>query len=232
MMRATRWMPCRPGTPLSVELKTAAGRLLRVVHADRATVTDRYQHLEPELEPDHEAGLPNAFWAPPPRPQDVDLAVVTQRTGSPEELAAEILEAKARLQERSAVFFSDAPADPEPDEAPGFYERVPLPPGRSPFDPVSTNETLVASSQFDGQTLQPPELESPQLELEPRETPRLETSPAMDRREPEPIPTREAVVLPASAHAEQSEASRSAPARVRIRIGPGASSATDGNRHA
>ncbi len=67
------------------------------------------------------------FYAPPPRGSG-DLAVVMQRTGSPEQLAAEILETKKRLAEQSAALFADPEPEPvipvrEPERTPGFYEH-------------------------------------------------------------------------------------------------------------
>jgi hypothetical protein len=67
------------------------------------------------------------FYAPPPR-SDGELAVVETRTGSPEDLAAEIMETKKRLSDRTTAIFegTDAPP-PEPAPAPalkpGFYRR-------------------------------------------------------------------------------------------------------------
>ncbi len=66
-----------------------------------------------------------AFYAPPPRPDAGELAIVSTRTGSAEDLAAEILATKKRLSERSAAFFAEPvsvalPAEPE---KPGFYRK-------------------------------------------------------------------------------------------------------------
>ncbi len=73
--------------------------------------------------------VPN-FYAPPPRPGAADLAIVSRRTGSHEELAAEIAETKARLQERSAAMFGDldtefATASKPAFAKPGFYRKPP-----------------------------------------------------------------------------------------------------------
>ena len=72
---------------------------------------------------------PDEFYAPPPRPVAGDLAMFSTRSGSAEDLAAEILATKRRLTEQSSTFFT---SEPEPDivseadrfEKPGFYRRT------------------------------------------------------------------------------------------------------------
>jgi len=65
-----------------------------------------------------------AFYAPPPRADASDLAIVSTRTGSPEDLAADILATKKRLSERSAAFFAAAPGhEAVMPEKPGFYRK-------------------------------------------------------------------------------------------------------------
>lgn len=74
-----------------------------------------------------------AFYAPPPRASAGGLTSLSQRTGSPEELAAEIHETKKRLAERSAAFFASDDDEPESQtvadayEVPGFYRKVAKP---------------------------------------------------------------------------------------------------------
>ncbi|GAC1501478.1 MAG: hypothetical protein NVS1B2_26630 [Vulcanimicrobiaceae bacterium] len=65
------------------------------------------------------------FYAPPPRPDAALVAVVSRRSGSPEELAAEILATKKRLAERSAAIFADPKpvVAPVPHQKPGFYRK-------------------------------------------------------------------------------------------------------------
>jgi hypothetical protein len=70
----------------------------------------------------HEEFVPN-FYAPPPRASAADLAIVSRRTGSPEELQNEILETKARLQERSAALFAESEALAEPVAPPPVYAK-------------------------------------------------------------------------------------------------------------
>jgi len=74
------------------------------------------------------AHVPSSFYAPPPRPDAGDLATVMRRSGSPEDLAAEILQAKKRLAERSIELLSDgleaSPAEPDRSEPAGFYDKT------------------------------------------------------------------------------------------------------------
>lgn len=75
------------------------------------------------------------FYAPPPRRESGELAIVETHSGSPEQLAAEIMETKRRLADRTAVIFGDARESAEPEvqaapatpahEKPGFYRRMP-----------------------------------------------------------------------------------------------------------
>ncbi len=94
--------------------------VLAKIHADRmllgAPVTD-------ETALDHQEEFVPDFYAPPPRPTVADLAIVSRRTGSPDELAAEILETKARLQERSAEIFGEIATPPQVFAKPGYYRK-------------------------------------------------------------------------------------------------------------
>lgn len=92
---------------------------LALVRAHRIVLGEAPLPLEAELTQPHAAV---AFYAPPPRPDAADLAVVSTRTGSAEDLAAEILATKKRLSERSAAFFAEPIALPAP-EKPGFYRK-------------------------------------------------------------------------------------------------------------
>jgi len=118
-------------------------RIDRIVLGAPAVVAE-----EPARDPQVEAG----FYAPPPRAEKGDLAIVATRSGSPEELVAEILETKRRLAERTAVIFGDEPEpveaymepEPEPEaptyERPGFYRKptTSVPPPQAPFvEPVA-----------------------------------------------------------------------------------------------
>lgn len=88
------------------------------LHVDRvvlgvapAAIVPEFEAETPQLEP--------SFYAPPPRPDAGDLAVVSRRTGSADELAAEIQATKKRLAERSLEIF----ADPKPVVAPTVYQK-------------------------------------------------------------------------------------------------------------
>jgi peptidoglycan/LPS O-acetylase OafA/YrhL len=74
------------------------------------------------------AHVPSSFYAPPPRPDAGNLATVMRRSGSPEDLAAEILQAKKRLAERSIELLGDrleaSPAEPDRSEPAGFYDKT------------------------------------------------------------------------------------------------------------
>jgi peptidoglycan/LPS O-acetylase OafA/YrhL len=120
--------------PLRREVANRVGpwldAVLRLVRIDRVT-------LGPPLvlshEGDEEETVDHGLYAPPPRSAAGDLATVSTRSGSPEELAAEILETKKRLSDRSSAIFADAypielppeepVAPPEPVLKPGFYRR-------------------------------------------------------------------------------------------------------------
>jgi hypothetical protein len=103
--------------------------VLRIVRADHVILGSPVPVAAIEEEPAH--GVDTLFYAPPPR-SNGDLAVVSMRTGSAEELAAEILETKKRLADRSTAIFAEAEAAaaaPEPEVPaepvlkPGFYRR-------------------------------------------------------------------------------------------------------------
>jgi peptidoglycan/LPS O-acetylase OafA/YrhL len=69
---------------------------------------------------------PQNFYTPPPRPSPAEVAVMSMRSGSADELAAEIREAKRRLGERSAILLADEPErhPAEPAVAPGLADRA------------------------------------------------------------------------------------------------------------
>ncbi len=94
-------------------------RALALVHADRVMIGPPLPPPEPES---YDSRLLEGFYAPPPRSLPSDMAVVSQKSGTPEELAAEILETKKRLSERSALIFSEVKAEPV-FEKPGFYRK-------------------------------------------------------------------------------------------------------------
>jgi peptidoglycan/LPS O-acetylase OafA/YrhL len=113
---------------------------LRLVRADRVPLG-----APPVAEPEPEAygEVDPSFYAPPPRPAGGDLAIVSMRSGSPQDLAAEIMEMKKRLSERSNELFAEAAApEPEPEAEPvatvepfakpGFYRRQPAAPAPAP----------------------------------------------------------------------------------------------------
>jgi peptidoglycan/LPS O-acetylase OafA/YrhL len=93
-------------------------RVLARVRADRVVLGKAPEAVMPDLEPAFSRVEPS-FYTPAPRPDARDLAVVSQRTGSPAELAEEILATKKRLQDRSAAFFDG----PKPVEAPVEYKK-------------------------------------------------------------------------------------------------------------
>lgn len=97
---------------------------LHLIRADRVVLGTVPPALDAEVTEPH---VEVDFYAPPPRPEAGDLAVVSTRTGSAEDLAAEMLATKKRLSERSAAFFSHQPiaiaAVAEP-EKPGFYRKT------------------------------------------------------------------------------------------------------------
>jgi peptidoglycan/LPS O-acetylase OafA/YrhL len=104
-----------------------------------------------DLSTAHDDDFVPTFYAPPPRPSAADLAIVSRRTGSPEELAAEILETKARLQERSAALFAEpepiVPEAPPPVYAkPGFY-RKPANQGETPMTVTHDSQAGAAPAE-------------------------------------------------------------------------------------
>ncbi len=98
--------------------------VLARIRADRVTIGTPAGALLPEIE-SASPQLATSFYAPPPRPDAADLAMVSQRSGSPEELAAEIIATKKRLAERSTALFADAkPVEaPVAYQKPGFYRK-------------------------------------------------------------------------------------------------------------
>lgn len=102
----------------------AFARVLARVRVDRVVLGKTPKAVIPDLEPAISRIEPS-FYAPAPRPDASDLAIVSQRTGSPEELAEEILATKKRLQDRSAAFFAEPKAVETPVEykKPGVYRR-------------------------------------------------------------------------------------------------------------
>jgi hypothetical protein len=101
--------------------------VLHVVRADRVWLGAQVAGQAGAVALD--ASVDQLFYAPPPRsdaPSEGELAVVETRTGSPEDLRAEILETKKRLSDRSTAIFegTDTPAaPPEAPLKPGFYRR-------------------------------------------------------------------------------------------------------------
>ncbi len=97
--------------------------VLARAHLDRVFLgIDLHDEMNDDASLQHQEEFVPGFYAPPPRPTVADLAIVSRRTGSPDELAAEILETKARLQERSAELFGDI-ATPQVFAKPGFYRK-------------------------------------------------------------------------------------------------------------
>jgi hypothetical protein len=106
-------------------------KVLHIVRADRVTLGAPPAVIVPVEDPVQ--SVDTGFYAPPPR-SNGDLASVSMRTGSAEDLAAEILETKKRLSDRSSEIFAEneAPPAPEPEPEPvetvlqpGFYRRPP-----------------------------------------------------------------------------------------------------------
>ena len=135
-----------------------AGALLRV-RADRVVLGDAPTAVAPELEP-VPARIETTFYAPAPRPDASNLTVVSQRTGSPEELAEEIVATKKRLQDRSAAFF----AGPKPVETRVAYKK----PGvyRKP-----TTKALVSKAQAAPSHTTPVETAMPMIDTLPQAPP-------------------------------------------------------------
>ncbi len=124
-------------------------RVLVRVHADRVVLGEAPAAVLPELEP-APTPIESAFYAPAPRPDASNLAVVSQRTGSPEELAEEILATKKRLQDRSAGFFAE-PKPVEPQVAykkPGVYRKPNKAVGTTTTEPESAakQDSVLASA--------------------------------------------------------------------------------------
>jgi peptidoglycan/LPS O-acetylase OafA/YrhL len=130
--------------------------LLRLARADRITLGALAIRVP---EPTTHAEVDATFYAPPPRPASGDLAVVSMRSGSPEDLAAEIMEMKKRLSDRSTEIFAEAaPPEPEPEPVPvepeepyakpGFYRRPPAPvPGAQTAPAAQANPAMQTPQQ-------------------------------------------------------------------------------------
>ncbi len=101
----------------------AAGPLDDLLAQARADRVFLGTEVEGDSALDHQEEFVPDFYAPPPRPTVADLAIVSRRTGSPDELAAEILETKSRLQERSAEIFGEIATPPQVFAKPGFYRK-------------------------------------------------------------------------------------------------------------
>lgn len=80
--------------------------LLAPLRADRVVLGSRPPAVLADIEPEP-ALLEHDFYAPPTRSTAADLAVLSKRSGSPEDLAADILATKTRLTERSKALFAD-----------------------------------------------------------------------------------------------------------------------------
>ncbi|GAC1302140.1 MAG: hypothetical protein NVSMB19_11120 [Vulcanimicrobiaceae bacterium] len=100
--------------------------LLVRVRAHRVLLGKMPVAVEAELASASASAQQAAFYAPPPRPDAADLAIVSTRTGSAEDLAADILATKQRLSERSVALFAEpvALAAPVEYERPGFYRKA------------------------------------------------------------------------------------------------------------
>jgi peptidoglycan/LPS O-acetylase OafA/YrhL len=143
--------------------------LLAKARADRVFLGDAQPSDEDDdLATAHDDDFVPTFYAPPPRPSAADLAIVSRRTGSPEELAAEILETKTRLQERSAALF----AEPEPAAAqapppvyakPGFY-RKPANQGETPMNVTHDNDTALPHHEAEAYAQAPVDSTAPSAE--------------------------------------------------------------------
>lgn len=107
---------------IATKLGPQLDSLLARVRAHRVLLGKAPVAVETEIAQTH---AEVAFYAPPPRPDTRELAIVSTRTGSAGELAAEILATKKRLSQRSAAFFDEpAPAGrPIAYEKPGFYRK-------------------------------------------------------------------------------------------------------------
>jgi peptidoglycan/LPS O-acetylase OafA/YrhL len=119
-----------------------ADRVLAIVRLSRVVIGSPVRPVGADKSSFEEAPRPDpaiALYAPPPRPAPVNLAVLSTRTGSADDLAAEIMETKRRLTERTAAYFTperepalepaaDAASEPagDPFEKPGVYKRAPV----------------------------------------------------------------------------------------------------------
>jgi peptidoglycan/LPS O-acetylase OafA/YrhL len=149
-------------------------RVLRIVRADHVLLGSPLPVASIEEEPAQT--VDTEFYAPPPR-SNGDLAVVSMRTGSAEDLAAEILETKKRLADRSSAIFAEAEAvvaEPEPEIPaepvlkPGFYRRpaaekpaaavpLPKPAGPAPAAPMPAPLASVTPAPVEPQRpIEPP----------------------------------------------------------------------------
>ncbi len=105
-------------------------RILAKCHASRLVFAAPASTVSEEAEPTELRVVPPpaTFYAPPPRPA-AEIPVFSTRTGSADDLAAEILQTKARLGELSAAVLDPeprpAPPDTDPYAKPGFYRRPP-----------------------------------------------------------------------------------------------------------
>jgi peptidoglycan/LPS O-acetylase OafA/YrhL len=133
-----------------------------------ATVTYRYPPPKPVAVPeahDDVAGRADL----PPMPQ-AELARLSTRTGSPEDLAAEIFETKKRLTERtseSAVF--DVSSSPLPTAFPPRHAPQP--------QPIAVNQAPVLEAPVDeAAVIETPVIETPVVEAPVIETPVIEAA--------------------------------------------------------
>jgi peptidoglycan/LPS O-acetylase OafA/YrhL len=135
-------------------------RALHLVRADRVVLGAPPPPAEPEKA--DEKVLAD-FYAPPPRALPADLAVVSKKSGTAEELAAEILETKKRLSVRSAQILSEPRAE-DGFEKPGFY-RKPAHANGAPHEPTVDMRRLPrANAEFqpiDFSRLTPPTVPTP-----------------------------------------------------------------------
>ena len=207
--------------PLRREVANVVGpwldAALRLVRADRVTLGPP---LVMTLDNDAEEQEPvdQGLYAPPPRSTAGDLATVSTRSGSPEELAAEILETKKRLSDRSSAIFADAyPVEPPPEEPvappepvlkPGFYRRSATPAAvlaAQASAPVSPPEPAPAPRAPQAAEPAPisahvevPAYEHYSLEAIPQPPPALQPSPAPQATpRTQPVPLRAVASLPA-----------------------------------
>jgi peptidoglycan/LPS O-acetylase OafA/YrhL len=158
--------------------------VLRLVRLDRITLGESI--ASDDAADVEDAAVDTEFYAPPRRAGG-DLAIVATRSGSPEDLAADILETKRRLSDRTSAIFAEAmpeeqPQAPQPPpppppppafEKPGFYRRSAPTAGSAP------KATVV---------LPPPELQrTAQAVAAPPPPPRPAHAPSAAYQEPAPI---------------------------------------------